>query len=56
MVAPVHYLTCYVVVPLTDCRMTSTTPTWEAVVGSMQLPSQDLTDLDTLGNLLQEGT
>ena len=46
---PVHYLTCYAVVPLTDCRMTSTAPTRDAVVGSMQLPSGPHRPGDRLG-------
>ena len=36
--------------------MTSTAPTRDAVVGGMQLPSEDVTDHGTLCNLLQEGT
>ena len=49
------YLVCYAVVPPPDCRMTSTAPTRDAVLGSMQLPSQDLTDRETIWDLLQEG-
>ena len=36
--------------------MTSTAPTRDAVVVSMRLPSEDVTDHGTLCNLLQEGT
>ena len=46
---PVHYLTRYAVVPLADCRMTSTAPTRDAVVGSMRLPSGPHRPGDRLG-------
>ena len=45
----VGYLVCYAVVPLTDCRMTSTAPTRDAVVGGMQLPSGPHRPGDHLG-------
>ncbi len=35
MVDPVHYLACYAVVPLTDCRMTSTGLHVGTVVGGV---------------------
>ena len=51
---PVYLFVSYAVVPPTDCRMTSTAPTRDAVLGSMQLPPQVLTDLDTVWDLLME--
>ena len=45
----VGYLVCYAVVPPTDCRMTSTAPTRDAVVGGMQLPSGPHRPGDRLG-------